>query len=157
VSFPTYLGAKYDASTTNLSYSIPHPDNTSKPAELVLSFLSPITPSSTLRQSLPAAYVTVLVEGSFDIDLYIDLNGQWVSGDRGSQITWQFSQPSSDGETPGLKTWAFKRQTEQLFTEYSDRAEWGTLYFSAPAVRKTRNYLQHECDADFCLLPGCPT
>ena len=136
VSFPMYLGAKYDASTTNLSYSIPSPHDASKPAKLVLSFLSPITPTSTLRQSLPAAYVTVFVEGSFDIDIYIDLNGQWVSGDRGSQISWQLSQSSFGGDKPGLKTWAFKRQTELLFTEYNDRAEWGTLHFSAPAVRK---------------------
>lgn len=79
--------------------------------------------------------MTVFAEGSFDIDVYIDINGQWVSGDRGNQITWQLSQSSFDGAQPGLKTWAFKRQTEQLFTEYNDRAEWGTLHFSAPAVR----------------------
>jgi Domain of unknown function (DUF5127) len=102
----------------------------------MLSFLSPITPSSTLRQSLPAAYVTVYVEGNFNVNIYIDLNGQWVSGDRGSQITWQLSQCPFNGK-PSLKTWALKRQTELLFTEYFDRAEWGTLHFSAPAVRKT--------------------
>ena len=76
------------------------------------------------------------VEGNFNVDIYIDLNGQWVSGDRGSQITWQLSQSSFNGK-PGLKTWAVKRQTELIFTEYYDRAEWGTLHFSAPAVRKT--------------------
>lgn len=134
VSYPTYLGANYDASTTNLSYSIPSPNSSSKPAKLVLSFLSPITPTSTLRQSLPAAYVTVFVEGTFDIVIYIDVNGQWVSGDRGSQLTWELSQTAFDGGKTGLKTWTFKRQTEELFTEYRDRAEWGSLHFSAPAV-----------------------
>ncbi|ERF73586.1 hypothetical protein EPUS_07520 [Endocarpon pusillum Z07020] len=133
VSFPTYLGAKYDASTTNLSYSIPSPNSSSKPAKLVLSFLSPITPSSTLRQSLPAAYITVFVEGTFNVNIYIDVNGQWVSGDRGSQIAWELSQSSFGQGKPGLKTWAFHRQTELLFTEYLDRAEWGTAHFSAPA------------------------
>lgn len=78
--------------------------------------------------------MNVFVEGNFGIDIYIDINGQWVSGDRGSQLTWQLSQSAFDDGKSGLKTWAFKRQTEQLFTEYIDRAEWGTLHFSAPAV-----------------------
>lgn len=60
-----------------------------------------------------------------------------MSGDRGSQITWQLSQSVIDGGKAGLKTWAVKRQTERLFTEYNDRAEWGTLHFSAPAVSET--------------------
>ncbi|TKA80641.1 hypothetical protein B0A55_01852, partial [Friedmanniomyces simplex] len=59
ISFPKYLGAQYDASTTNLSYSIPSPSgSSSENAELILSFLSPITPTSTMRQSIPAGYLT---------------------------------------------------------------------------------------------------
>ncbi len=76
------------------------------------------------------------MEGSFNIDIYIDVNGQWVSGDRGSQIAWQLSQSGFGEDKAGLKTWAFRRQTELLFTEFLDRAEWGTIHFSAPAVRK---------------------
>ena len=135
VSFPVYLGASFDASTTNLSYEIPAPKTTDKPLELILSFLSPITPTSTLRQSIPASYLTVYVKGSFDIDVYIDLNGLWVSANRGNTIEWELSRPphSEDRKSAPLKTWKVKRQTEQLLTEDADRGEWGTLHFTGPS------------------------
>jgi len=133
VSFPIYLGAKYDASTTNLTYLIPGPSDN---LEILISFLSPITPTSTLRQSIPASYVTIYVKGSFNVDIYIDLNGQWVSGDRGNRVKWSMHESAFGKSGKGLKTWRFKRETEQLFTEWNDRAEWGTLHFTAPGVSR---------------------
>lgn len=132
ISFPTYLGAQYDASTTNLSYTIPSRSPHGSEVQLTLSFLSPITPTSTLRQSIPASYLTVYVKGDFDIDLYVDVNGQWVSGNRGSDIVWSFDQTDFDDAVP-LKTWKVKRREEQILTEWNDRAEWGTLHFTGPA------------------------
>lgn len=67
--------------------------------------------------------------------MYIDLNGLWVSANRGNQIQWQFERAShslSRGQQP-LKTWKVKRVVEQLLTEDADRAEWGTLQFTGPA------------------------
>lgn len=125
-----YKGAQYDASVTNLTYQIPSPNSTSDYVEIVLSFLSPVTPSSTLRQSIPASYLSIHATGSFDVDLYIDLNGQWVSGDRGSEIVWELE----NAETEKLKSWVVKRKDELLFTEWSDRAEWGSLRFTGPSV-----------------------
>jgi hypothetical protein len=137
VSFASYKGATFDASTTNLTYSIPapHKSTSKEPLKVILSFLSPVTPQSTLRQAIPAAYLTVHVEGDFDIDIYIDVNGQWVSGDRGSRIEWDLLNLDLDGYR-GLKTWKVQRQNEELFTEKWDRAEWGSLYLTAPAVRR---------------------
>ncbi|KAH0537793.1 hypothetical protein FGG08_005475 [Glutinoglossum americanum] len=139
VSYPTYLGAHYDASTTNLTYLIPHPSsNSSQPVNslrVILSFLSPITPTSTLRQSLPASYLNVEVEGDFDVDIYIDLNGLWATGDRGSKVYWEFAEPRSSRRHNGrriLKTWTVRKDVEQLFTEWNDRAEWGSMHFSGP-------------------------
>ncbi|KAK5125322.1 hypothetical protein LTR85_000431 [Meristemomyces frigidus] len=135
ISFPTYLGAQYDASTTNLSYTLPSSKSGGSEAELTLSFLSPITPTSTLRQSIPAGYLTVHVKGDFDLDIYIDVNGQWVSGNRGSDIVWSLDE-TSYADAQHLKTWKVKRRTEQLFTEWNDQAEWGTLHFTAPGDAK---------------------
>ncbi|KAH7360295.1 hypothetical protein BKA65DRAFT_448562 [Rhexocercosporidium sp. MPI-PUGE-AT-0058] len=135
VSYPKYLGATFDASTTNLTYHIPAPNSSHDPAEIVLSFLSPITPTSTFRQSIPASYLTVHASGNFEIDLYIDLNGLWVSANRGNEIVWELSQSTSStttGQGP-LKTWKIKRRVEQLLTEDADRGEWGTLHFTGPA------------------------
>lgn len=135
VSFPIYQGAKYDASTTNLTYLIPAPssDDNLGPLEITLSFFSPITPTSTFRQAIPAAYLTVYVAGEFDVDVYIDVNGQWVSGDRGNKVVWELHEPKLSKNEAGLKTWKVKRHTEQLLTEWNDRAEWGTLHFTGPS------------------------
>lgn len=147
VSYPTYKGAKYDASVTNLTYAISSPSSTSDASdlELILSFLSPITPSSTLRQSIPAAYLTIYVMGNFNIDVYIDVNGQWVSGNRDNKIEWKLSQGDPEGNGKPLKTWIVKRQVEQELTEFRDQAEWGQLHFTAPAD------VRHECGTSAVL------
>ncbi|KAI1126802.1 DUF1793-domain-containing protein [Nemania abortiva] len=128
ISLPHYDGATFDASTTNLTYTIRSSD-----IKITLSFLSPITPTSTLRQALPVSYLTCFVEGSTDVSLYIDVNGEWVSGNRGSKIQWELEEPRARPSETGLKTWRIARAQEQLFTEISDRAEWGTLRVSAPS------------------------
>ncbi|KAF2106086.1 glutaminase A [Lophiotrema nucula] len=134
VSYPTYKGAKYDASTTNLTYSIaPSEDiKSSSGIDITLSFLSPVTPTSTLRQSIPAAYLTVYVEGDIDVNIYIDVNGQWVSGKRESVIEWTFNEQEAAGPVQALKTWSVKRETEHVFSETNDQPEWGRLHFTAP-------------------------
>ncbi|KAL2875520.1 hypothetical protein SGCOL_009289 [Colletotrichum sp. CLE4] len=135
MSVPSYLGATFDASTTNLTYSIPPPPGSSAPVKVVLSFLSPITPTSTFRQSIPAAYLTVHAEGSFDINIYTDVNGEWVSGNRDNSIVWELSKAKASHKqsAAALKTWQVGRQYPQLLTEFADHAEWGTLHFTGPA------------------------
>ncbi|KAI4240356.1 MAG: hypothetical protein L6R40_005182 [Gallowayella cf. fulva] len=149
VTFPAYLGAHFDASTTNFTYLIPAPEflQSAKPVELVLSFLSPITPTSTLRQSIPASYMTVHVKGSFNVNLYVDLNGQWVSGNRGSQIAWDLAHQKLGTTDKGLKRWEIHRQTELLLSEERDQAEWGTLHFTGPSD------LQHEAGTSGIIRP----
>ncbi|EME87213.1 uncharacterized protein MYCFIDRAFT_60684 [Pseudocercospora fijiensis CIRAD86] len=133
IAYPKYLGAQYDASVTNLTYTIiPSSKSSNASVDIILSFLSPVTPTSTLRQSIPASYVTVHVKGNLDVDIYIDVNGQWVSGDRGSRIEWSLHQQHHK-DTAKLKTFRVHRSHEQHFTEIQDRAEWGTLHFTGPA------------------------
>ncbi|KAF1979430.1 glutaminase A [Bimuria novae-zelandiae CBS 107.79] len=134
ISYPSYKGAQYDASTTNLTYSLPAPEAFADASDLniTLSFFSPITPTSTLRQSLPAAYVTVYVEGSFNVSIYIDVNGQWVSGFPDSEIEWTLSRGKANGAVERLKTWTVKRKEQRIFNEEKDQAEWGQLHFTAP-------------------------
>lgn len=132
ISLPIWNGVQYDASTTNLSYTIPSSRH-SKELQIKLSFLSPITPTSTMRQSIPAGYMTVYVDGDLPVDIYVDLNGQWVSGDRSSKIVWGLEHNTRATEHFGLKTWKVKRDVQQEFTEVRDQSEWGTLHFSAPS------------------------
>lgn len=143
VAYPIYLGAQYDASTTNFTYMINQDTNH---LEIILSFLSPITPTSTLRQAIPASYLTVYMTGGLDADLYVDINGRWVTGHE-NVITWDLSYASLDGDEKVLKTWNVRRETEQLFTESQGggnaQAEWGTLHFSA-MEDSLSNDLRHE-------------
>ena len=136
IAYPEYLGATFDASTTNLTYQIPR-RSSGKPTRLTLSFLSLITPSSTFRQSIPAAYLTVIVEGCLDVNIYTDINGEWVTGNRDNQVKWGLHKLARSGGGwgwgPSLKTWTVARVHEEHLTEFADRAEWGTLYFSGPA------------------------
>lgn len=63
------------------------------------------------------------------------MNGQWVSGDRGSEIVWDLE----NAESEKLKSWVVKRKDELTFAEVRDRAEWGTLRFTGPSVSLYRS------------------
>lgn len=125
VKYAKYLGSNFDASTTNLTYEITGPSLSA--VTINLSFLSPITPTSTFRQSIPAAYLSVEVAGDFDIDIYLDVNGQWASFDRGRVVEWQFN------ETEHTKSFKVQRAVQQVYTEFNDRAEWGSLHITGPS------------------------
>lgn len=143
VSYAQFLGSKYDASTTNMTYLI-QPEGkhlAGESVKITITFLSPITPTSTLRQSIPAGYVTVRVEGNMNVNIYMDMNGEWVTGDRGSSLIWKMDNIVDTKKGESLYQWQVSRKTEQLFTEFQDRAEWGMLHFLAPQVGSPSNYL----------------
>lgn len=146
VHFPDYLGHNYDASTTNFTYRIE--TNASQPLDITVSFLSPITPTSTLRQSIPASYVTIDVHGEVEVNVYMDVDGRWVSGDTGSKISWDWDTLNIEEQKESkesLQRWQIRRSTELLLTEIRDRAEWGTLHFTGPAVGSlSRSMLIHR-------------
>ncbi|KAK9777861.1 hypothetical protein SCAR479_05544 [Seiridium cardinale] len=133
IDYPQYDGAVFDASTTNLTYTISSSES-DKAVRVTLSFFSPITPTSTFRQSLPASYMTFIVEGNLNISLFVDINGEWVSGGRDNEIAWEIQEPEASRESgTSIKSWKISRLQQQLLTERDDQAEWGTLYFSGPA------------------------
>lgn len=79
--------------------------------------------------------MTIHVHGDVAVNVYMDVNGRWVSGDASSKITWQYDGFDAKGGKTTLQRWRFKRETELLLSEIRDRAEWGTLHFTGPAVR----------------------
>ncbi|KAJ5499770.1 hypothetical protein N7453_008821 [Penicillium expansum] len=134
IKFPKYLGLNYDASTTNLTYHVD--TGTGNPLDITISFLSPITPTSTLRQSIPASYISIDVQGDVDVSIYMDVDGRWVSGDTGSKIKWGLDSLKIEHEELALNRWQVQRENELLLTETRDRAEWGTLHFTGPSDAK---------------------
>ncbi|KAK8111803.1 uncharacterized protein PG998_008260 [Apiospora kogelbergensis] len=149
--FPHYNGPTFDASTTNLTYTITNATGDGE-VKVVLSFMSPITPTSTFRQALPASYMTVYVEGNLDISIFCDINGEWVSGNRDNHIKWELAETKSKSSTASashLKTWKIERQYPELLTENWDHAEWGTLYFTAPADAQYQSGEAHKLRRQF--------
>ncbi|KJZ75657.1 hypothetical protein HIM_04814 [Hirsutella minnesotensis 3608] len=131
ISFPAYDGASFDASTTNLTFKL-GPNMSSK---IILSFVSPITPTSTVRQSIPACYMAIHLEGASNINIYADINGEWVTGVDSSIVKWELleTERNEAQDRPSIKSWSLSRVNQLLFTESSDKAEWGVLHFSAPS------------------------
>lgn len=133
ITEPAHYNVSFDASTTNLTYHLEQGNLADSPTRVVLSFLSPITPSSTFRQSLPASYYRVSIEGRSQVNVYSDVNGQWVSGDFDNAIIWDLHEPPHAAQNSSSKSWRVARETQQVFTETADRSEWGDLYFTGPA------------------------
>jgi hypothetical protein len=78
--------------------------------------------------------MAVYLEGFGNVNIYVDVNGQWVSGLRESEITWSLFETSTKKESSSpIKSWGVTRKTAQVLTESADRAEWGILRFSGPA------------------------
>lgn len=71
----------------------------------------------------------------------MDIDGRWVSGDTGSRINWDWDTVNVDSQKnrkPSLQRWQVRRESELLLSEIRDRAEWGTLHFTGPAVSESR-------------------
>jgi hypothetical protein len=76
------------------------------------------------------------VQGDVEVNIYMDVDGRWVSGDTHSKITWGWDKLKTPHEKSNsdLQRWQIQRETELELTETRDRAEWGTLHFTGPAV-----------------------
>lgn len=62
--------------------------------ELTVTFFSPVTPKNLVVSSIVSSYMSVAIR-SIDgkkhrVQLYTDVSGEWVSGDRSSQIKWDY-------------------------------------------------------------------
>lgn len=104
--------------------------------EMNITFLSPITPDDLKRQSLVSSYlhveVTSIDGASHDVQLYADIAADWVSGDTDAIAQWDY------GVADGVAYHKVYRQTQLLFSEIGDRAEWGYWYWATDHQNSTR-------------------
>ncbi|KAL1998449.1 hypothetical protein VTN02DRAFT_6160 [Thermoascus thermophilus] len=107
-----------------------------------ITFLSPVTPDDLQRQSLAFSYLHVDVwsmDGkSHDVQLYADISAEWVSGNRSNVAQWDY------GVAGDVAYHRVYRQTQQLFSETTDQAEWGSWYWATDSV----DGLTHQSGAD---------
>ncbi|HLI58462.1 MAG TPA: DUF5127 domain-containing protein [Solirubrobacteraceae bacterium] len=103
---------------------------------ITLEYLSPIEPGDLRRQSIPMAWVLVTarsIDGrSHAVSVYLDVSGEWLSGDPSQQFTWApVSVPSAGG---GVQAWTMQLAQPQVLTEIDNRAQWGTIVWATPQV-----------------------
>ncbi|KAJ5081827.1 hypothetical protein NUU61_010091 [Penicillium alfredii] len=117
---------------------------TAGPAEVTLDFLSPVSPSNYLRQSLPfskpsswflinsfkliyelAGYLTVHVSESQgqNIQIYSDIDGRWTGQDEGSARDFE--------EKAGLAIYSLTVPNATTYAEIDDMALWGQVVFTS--------------------------
>jgi hypothetical protein len=102
--------------------------------QITLEYLSPIEPGDLQRQSIPMAWVLVTAQSidgaSHDVSLYLDVTGEWLSGDPTQPFTWApVSVPYRGG---ALQAWTMQLEQPQILTEIDDRAQWGTIILATP-------------------------
>ncbi|USW48528.1 hypothetical protein Slin15195_G018470 [Septoria linicola] len=72
------------------------------PVQMVVTFLSNVTPDDLLRSSLPQTYMNVDVKSSdgrtHSVQLYTDISAEWVSGDRGVNAQWEYGNINSNAQ-----------------------------------------------------------
>ncbi|KAH8671259.1 glutaminase GtaA [Xylariales sp. PMI_506] len=93
-----------------------------------ITFLSPVTPTDLMRQSLPFSYLDVTVESmdgaSHNVEIYSDVSGEWSSGDPTAVIDWSY------GSVNGVAYHTFARADQEQMTEINQQASWGNWYWS---------------------------
>lgn len=101
---------------------------------LVVEFLSPVEAGDLRRQSIPMSYVMVTassIDGQgHDVQVYLDISGEWTSGDVSQPITWAPAQVTYSSGT--LQAWTVQLQNQQPLTEQNQLAAWGTVVWATP-------------------------
>jgi Glutaminase A six helical-hairpin domain/Domain of unknown function (DUF5127)/Domain of unknown function (DUF4964) len=99
---------------------------------LVAEFFSPVEPGDLRRQSIPMSYILLTVQSldgrAHDVQLYMDISGEWASGDVGQVINWA---PYSDAS---LRAWTVQLASQQPLTEQGQLAAWGTVVWATPGT-----------------------
>ncbi|KXX77889.1 hypothetical protein MMYC01_205785 [Madurella mycetomatis] len=95
---------------------------------LTVTFLSPVYPDDMARQSLQFSYISVKAKSSdgtpHDVQVYMDVSGEWASGDHSQVVEWDTS--TSDD----IVYHHFSRANQQQFVESREIASWGQWYLA---------------------------
>ncbi|KAE8249777.1 hypothetical protein A4X03_0g6561, partial [Tilletia caries] len=97
-----------------------------------VTFFTPITPDDYLRQSIPASYIHFeldqLSAKNHQVQLFMDTDERWVTG---HDYDWEFYHTKLDySDHNGTQQYFLTLQREQEFTEFRQRAEWGSSSFA---------------------------
>ncbi len=112
--------------------------------ELTVTFLVPISPGDLKRQSTPLSYLSATARSTdgkqHRVGVYVDISGEWASGDSNNLITWD------QQSTGGVISLSYEQTDPHVLGENADSAEWGTVVLSSAA--RTGLTWQIGADAD---------
>ncbi|WPV23828.1 Glutaminase A [Fulvia fulva] len=73
------------------------------PVQMVITFLSSVTPDDLLRSSLPFTYMNVDVHATdgktHNVQLYSDISAEWVAGDHSARAQWSYGNIATDTDS----------------------------------------------------------
>ncbi|KAI7488170.1 DUF1793-domain-containing protein [Hortaea werneckii] len=104
-------------------------------AEITLDFMTPVSPTNYVRQSLPMSYLTVSVshdaETTPSVQVYTDIDNSWISPPNTDTPTnWTYALSAADTHILTLTA-----QDQLEYSEVKDVAQWGTLaYCTRPSA-----------------------
>jgi hypothetical protein len=115
---------------------------------LVAEFFSPVEPGDLRRQSIPMSYIVLTVQSSdgaaHDVQVYLDISGEWTSGDVGQVINWA---PYADSS---IRAWTVQLSNAQPLTEQGQLAAWGSVVLSTPVA----SGLSYQSGQDIVVRSG---
>ena len=98
--------------------------------QLVVTFLSPVEPGDVRRQSMPLSYVSVVAASAdgkaHDVNIYMDISGEWSANDTNTQVVWAAEDSSS------VRSLSITPATPVVLAENGDMATWGTVAWNTP-------------------------
>ncbi|KAI9464135.1 hypothetical protein BJY52DRAFT_888853 [Lactarius psammicola] len=115
------------------------------PMQFNLTFLNPIEPGDWVKQSIPFSYLSLTAESldgaAHAVQVYSDVSGEWLSGDKGQEITWK--TPSDNNVIYHVA----RLVNQAVFDEINTQAEWGTLYYAMKSGDKITYKTGRDGDA----------
>jgi hypothetical protein len=76
-----------------------------------------------------------LDKGSHSVKLYTDIDGHWLSGDANSGIHWSVGlNAKKQHNEKDVVSHIVEKNVHGRFSEWSDRAEWGQLFWTTEIV-----------------------
>lgn len=101
---------------------------------LIVEFLSPVEPGNLRSQAIPMSYVLLTAESldgnPHDVQIYMDISGEWVSSFNPGSISWASVRVSSSNDD--LQVWTVYPSQPRLFAEQDQLPAWGTVIWATP-------------------------
>ncbi|TAQ88111.1 hypothetical protein B7494_g3561 [Chlorociboria aeruginascens] len=96
--------------------------------EMVITFLSPLTPDDQKRQSLLFSYLDVAIKSldgeGHQVELYADITAEWVAGNVTAKAQWDYDVVDD------IAYHKVYKQEQEQFAQTGDKADWGYWYWA---------------------------